>query len=273
MDEWVVKRGTDLKLKYLELKSILELETYEIKGLLRAVWDLAAENATRGDIGRMSNQQIAIGIGWKGDADRLIQSLVNTRWLDVHPLHRLVIHDWKEHCEDWVKKRVERGGQGWAVDDTMDQPSESVRQRPTTSDNGGSRPRKPEPVTSNQIDIPKKRPNPQVAKADVSPLWLAWLREYPKRSGDRKCASGEAKFKALLKSGTAYEDLLAGVKRYRSWCDFEQVTGTSRVQQITTWLNGKAWLEPFEIPASAPSAPAKVIDPTKVEIPEFRVGA
>lgn len=118
--------------------------------------------------------------------------------------------------------------------------------------------------------VSKNGTKPKVAKTDVSPLWLEWLREYPKRSGDRKCASGEVKFKALLKSGTPYEDLLAGVKRYRAWCDHEQVTGTSRVQQITTWLNGKAWLEPFEIAGTPVTGSPKLLDKSTVEIPEFR---
>ncbi|HPO07385.1 MAG TPA: hypothetical protein PLZ55_01855, partial [bacterium] len=47
---------------------------------------------------------------YDGDADALIEALVAEAWLDEHPVHRLVVHDWHDHCEDYLKKRVERAG-------------------------------------------------------------------------------------------------------------------------------------------------------------------
>lgn len=111
-----MKRGTEHLLKFKKLKQRLGLSTWETKGLLQSIWDLATENAILGDVGRWSDEDIAFGIEYGGDARSLIAALVDCGWLDAHPTHRLVIHDWLEHCEDWVKKRImrERGLKTWA---------------------------------------------------------------------------------------------------------------------------------------------------------------
>ena len=111
-----MKRGTEHLLKFKKLKLRLGLSTWETKGLLQSIWDLAAENAILGDVGRFSNADIAFGVEYAKDPDDLIAALVECRWLDVDPTYRLMIHDWFDHCEDWVKKRVyrEQGFETWS---------------------------------------------------------------------------------------------------------------------------------------------------------------
>ncbi len=110
-----MKRGTEHLLKFKKLKLRLGLSTWETKGLLQSIWDLAAENAILGDVGRFSNADIAFGVEYAKDPDDLIAALVECRWLDVDPTYRLIIHDWFDHCEDWIKKRIfrERGFETW----------------------------------------------------------------------------------------------------------------------------------------------------------------
>ena len=64
-----------------------------------------AVNSPRGDIGRMDNESIAIECDWPADQDPdvLIDALEDTGWLDEHPEHRLVIHDWNDHAPRWVR--------------------------------------------------------------------------------------------------------------------------------------------------------------------------
>lgn len=40
----------------------------------------------------------------------LVDALVATHWLDEHPEHRLVIHDWSEHSNDYAHARLARRG-------------------------------------------------------------------------------------------------------------------------------------------------------------------
>jgi hypothetical protein len=103
-----VKAGTETKLKFKQLQRALRLPLWQARGLLDTIWSFAVANCPAGDIGRFSDDEIAIGIDWQGeDASELIETLVSVRWLDrVNGC--LLIHDWYEHCEDSVHKTLAR---------------------------------------------------------------------------------------------------------------------------------------------------------------------
>lgn len=103
-----MKRGTDMLTKFKRLKDDLGLPTYACKGLLQELWDATATNAIAGDIGKHSDDDIAYMLDWQGDPAALVAALVKWKWLDPHPEHRLVVHDWPQHCEDWIHMRLAR---------------------------------------------------------------------------------------------------------------------------------------------------------------------
>lgn len=70
-------------------------------GLLERMWLFTAKNAPRGDIGKWSNQQIAEAMGWYGEAEVLIQKLVELRLLDQTQAG-LIVHDWQDHAPNHV---------------------------------------------------------------------------------------------------------------------------------------------------------------------------
>ena len=100
----------------------LNLPRWGAVGILESLWHLTAKEAPRGDIGRLTNERIAIGIEWRGaknsppesEADRLIQALVEAGWMEVNGIHRFVIHDWDEHADDSVKKYLKRNNLSFA---------------------------------------------------------------------------------------------------------------------------------------------------------------
>lgn len=93
---------------------------------------------------------------------------------------------------------------------------------------------------------------------DEPPDWFELFWDtYPPRAGDRKRAASEDKFKTRVKDGVDPRAIIAGAERYRAYCDATRKTKTELVQQATTWLNNRAWLEPFEIPEDAPSPPQR----------------
>jgi hypothetical protein len=96
-----MKIATIEKLKFKRLQRRLELPLWQAVGLLESLWKVTYRNAPAGDIGRLSNEDIAAAIEWKGDADELVAALVECRWLDEDDIHRLLIHDWEEECEAW----------------------------------------------------------------------------------------------------------------------------------------------------------------------------
>ncbi|MBN1628872.1 MAG: hypothetical protein JW990_03840, partial [Thermoleophilia bacterium] len=94
------------KLKFRVLQARLGLSLFEAVGVLEALWLFAKSNALQGDVGRFSNDEIAMAIGWARPANELIEALTDApdhrpgmTWLDEHPEHRLIIHDWAEHLD------------------------------------------------------------------------------------------------------------------------------------------------------------------------------
>lgn len=75
--------------------------------------------------------------------------------------------------------------------------------------------------------------------------WLEFLAVYPARKGDLCKAKGRDKFKAILKSGTDPQEILAGVTRYSEFLKSTGKVGTEYVKQIPTFLNNRTWEEDF----------------------------
>lgn len=80
-------------------------------GVVESLWIWCKRYYPRGDIGRASDEQIAIEVGWdEKDSAFLIAEFCRIRLIDAHPKHRYVVHDLSEHAEDHVRKSLERAG-------------------------------------------------------------------------------------------------------------------------------------------------------------------
>lgn len=101
-----MKDGTESKLKFTELMRRLDLPRWQARGLLDTLWQFTTHNAPTGNVGRFTDDQIALGIDWRGNAGELVSALVDLGWLDRDERCRLVVHDWYEHCEDSVHRRL-----------------------------------------------------------------------------------------------------------------------------------------------------------------------
>ena len=130
-------------LKTEALVKALGLRKYEAIGILECLFQFAQSSAKEGNIGKYSNLQIALAMGWvdgdvdKGldDADRLIDALLTCGFLDNDPDHRLIIHDWEEHAPNYVKDNLRKKRSRAKSKSVTDSPvlSESVRDCPEES--------------------------------------------------------------------------------------------------------------------------------------------
>lgn len=105
-----MKRVCTESLKFKRFVRKFSLPEYQAIGLLEAVWHLAARETPRGDIGRLSNEDIALGIGWTDEPQALVDMLVEGKWLDRSDEHRLIVHDIHEHADEALRKLVARRG-------------------------------------------------------------------------------------------------------------------------------------------------------------------
>ena len=77
----------------------LDIPLWQAVGLLETLWGLTAREAPRGDIGKLSDEDIALAIDYRGAESKLIEALIGSGWLDRDPVERLVIHDWADHAD------------------------------------------------------------------------------------------------------------------------------------------------------------------------------
>jgi len=78
----------------------LEIPQWQGGGPLESIWYLTGREAPAGEIGTVSNEDIALAIDYRGDETELLDALVALGWLDSDPVERLVVHDWADHADD-----------------------------------------------------------------------------------------------------------------------------------------------------------------------------
>ena len=122
--------GTVNHVKFKRLKRMLSLNEWECVGLLESLWMMTARSHICGDIGKSDNIDIAAAIEWDQDEDLLVSALVKCGWLDEHPVHRLVVHDWNIHCPNHVKGNIARHGKSFANLDPRETPMDPPRESP-----------------------------------------------------------------------------------------------------------------------------------------------
>lgn len=98
----LMKREAMAHTKTKRLCRRMNLEQWQAVGLLESIWHLTAREAPRGDIGKLSDEDIALAIDFRGDQTVLIDALVSSGWLDRHATERLLVHDWSDHADDAV---------------------------------------------------------------------------------------------------------------------------------------------------------------------------
>lgn len=99
----------------------LGVPLYSAVGIMELLWNFTGFYAPRGDIGRISDRAIIDAVRWKKKPEVLLSALIACGFLDVSDSHRLIVHDWQDHAQEWVRKRIKRGGQSFITNkDTIE---------------------------------------------------------------------------------------------------------------------------------------------------------
>lgn len=153
-----MKRGTINHPKTWRLSRSLGISRRDTLGLLTLLWDFTGDYAPDGNIGRMTDEDIARACDWEAaQSEKLVAALIESGYVDKIPKKsgRLRIHDWMEHCEQWVRKRLTRRG----VTD-----SETSGERPDDGD-----PTYSPPVARSPSPSPKPEPVAECPSLSLSP--------------------------------------------------------------------------------------------------------
>jgi len=105
--------------KTLALKSALQTTLPTVVGHLELLWHFTAQHAPRGDIGKWSNAAISGACYWDGDADAFVEALITSGYVEQSEEFRLVIHDWPEHCPQYVRAALSKKGITFATSEAQ----------------------------------------------------------------------------------------------------------------------------------------------------------
>jgi hypothetical protein len=129
-----------------------------VRGIVESIWIVTAINFPRGDIGRMTDEEIGVATDYPGDATLLIESMVNRRLLDRHDEHRLIVHDWHEHADDAVHYKLARAGLTFANGDSSKRKSPEKPKKKESDSVGDSR--RQSPTVGDGLPSPSPSPSP-----------------------------------------------------------------------------------------------------------------
>jgi len=95
------------------LAKLLRVPLAHAVGMMEMLFHWTARYAPRGDIGRWPDATIAQAMRWAGAPHALVDRMATAGWVDRHRTHRLVLHDWKDHADEAVRKQLKRQGQSF----------------------------------------------------------------------------------------------------------------------------------------------------------------
>ena len=89
----------------------MNIPLWQAVGLLETLWHVTARETPCGDIGKLTDEHIALALDFRGNETEMIENLIACGWLDRDEAHRLVIHDWFDHAEDSIHMKLARRGE------------------------------------------------------------------------------------------------------------------------------------------------------------------
>lgn len=265
--------------KTLDFASRLRVELPTAIGYLELLWAFTGKKAPQGNIGKFSDGSIAMACYFRGDPQAFLQSLLQSGFIDAHPVHRYVIHDWQEHAPRWVSAKLKKlnaqfVGNGEptrtteptavATAEATTEPSPCARASPR-QDKGregkGVYERAQEP-TAERLQVPIGRSPDQHSAATWSDQQLAdafaVVRDaYPKRSGDQSVwLLAERAWRDRLDEGVPLHEMLAGVERFALFVAGGGVSGPAFVLSPEKFFDPHArrWTQAWDPPPTKADA-------------------
>lgn len=221
--------------KLLDLSVRLSCSRPEAIGFLQLLWDFTAEYAIQGDIGKHSNGSISKACDWTGNPDDFVRALVESGWMDEDDEYRLLVHDWADHCERWVKLKMDKIGKdfiGSSIDASTEGSIDALAKPSSSRDQSN-------PIQSNPI---------RNTYGYTDDFEIAWHR-YPKRAGGNPKRPAFKAWNARLKEGIPPQDMIDGTERYANYCEATGKLNTEFVKQAKTFFGpDKHFLEDWTPP-------------------------
>lgn len=190
-----MKRGTPRHPKVAHLMELLDQRPHCLAtavGYLELLWHFTAEFAPQGDIGKYPDERIEAALGWPSRyRGRLLAALRESGWIRECIRSRYVVNDWHIHCDDIVRRRLQRAGLSFLSD--IPKVTERISsQSDTVNGNGPSAFAFATPMPG-----PSPQPQPQPTAVNLNghtsqrfeEFWVRWPRQTGKDAAARAWCS------------------------------------------------------------------------------------
>jgi hypothetical protein len=231
-----MKRGTPRHPKVAHLRQLLKIGLAPAVGYLELLWHFASEFAPQGDVGRFADERIEAALHWQGRTGKLVSALVESGWLDHHPGCRLCVHDWGDHCDDAVRKRLSRAGLSF-----LSLAQKVTGRRQTSADNGSLPLPLPKPEPKPEPEPPDGRVRPSRADFSIEKAFDRIYAAHPNKAGKIMAQQALADKVSFAEDQVA---LLAKIEgAHQSWLpDFQRNAGKF-CPQLSRWLADQRYLD------------------------------
>lgn len=256
-----MKRGTESHPKTLRLANLLNVELAAAIGILHLLWAHASDYAPRGDIGRWTDLEIALSVRrgvpvTEESAADLVRALLAAGWLDECPEHRLLIHDWPEHCEAYVHNRLARGRHRFADGSTPRLGRLPKLEQDTILEDyleeEGINPGEQQGLPLSDAAKPAKPGvKPSILREWFEAFWVAYPRKRDKRRAQ------EFWVKKVKPDAALYRQIMDAVAAQSDGCQLAVAhpDDLTYIPYPATWLNGRRWEDALEPKSSAATQP------------------
>lgn len=101
--------------KTLDFAARLDVILPQAIGHLELLWAFVAQKTPHGNVGKWPDGAIARASQWSGDPTVFVTALCEAGFIDEHPVHRYIVHDWQEHAPRWVTSKLSRAKESFCV--------------------------------------------------------------------------------------------------------------------------------------------------------------
>lgn len=259
----MAKRGVPEHPKTRKLARVLGAERWAAVGLLECLWHWCSRFAVTGEI-PYDAAEIADGINYEGDPEKLLDALIDCKWLDrCEHCNSLYIHDIADHADNTWKATLKRQGKDFvrcnctesqSNHDLVATESQSNHIPPNQTKPNQTKPQESE--HGSKCKSPAKNGNgtnrnPDIgsAAARFPEFWAA----IPRKAGESRSAAEGMFISRVTLDGADPDAIINGAKRIGLWYKSEG-TDPKFYKSVMAFLNAedKLWLEPWEVkkPAS-----------------------
>jgi hypothetical protein len=147
-------------------------------GIMEHFWNWTAEQCPRGNVGRVSDEFIQEEVAPELRRADLVAALIKVGFLDRHdsPEIRLYVHDWHEHADNSLRKRLERNG---ITTFATGVPVRGEEGRPKTSHTGSQKLPENFPHGKPETSFTRARPEPEPEpEPEPPPSPMPWERKF-----------------------------------------------------------------------------------------------